>query len=162
MSTTLSKTLPPELLLSQKRVYSDTVGPSRTQQHFKADCDINVVVKRMLRGAPIPSIPKAYYKDLASGPQSYHDALNYIAEAQLAFSTLPSQLREKYGNDPHNWLQDSAWHNSPLDVIVPSDTNAITRASGVTSSVPQGTGVDLSSPGGSPAPSEAQVRKEGK
>lgn len=74
--------------------------PSLTQQHFKDECDINSIVKNFPNGATIPVNPKAIYADVSDMPTNLIQARDFIANAQYMFMQLPSDIRDKYKNDP--------------------------------------------------------------
>lgn len=74
--------------------------PSMTQQHFKDDCDINVIVRRFNAGQ-INTMPLAmnegFYADV-SDLGSYQDANARVNSIKDYFSNLPSSVREKFNN----------------------------------------------------------------
>lgn len=81
---------------------------SRTQQHFKEECDINVIMKRWTRtGYPSEG-------DLMRGTPSFGDFSNVadyleascrVREAIGAFESLPSKVRELAEGDPAKFLE---------------------------------------------------------
>lgn len=85
--------------------------PSRTQENFKDECDINLILKKYQATGVLPSNSKAalaHYGDFSKVP-SYQDALNRVMEASDMFSQLPATLRFKFENDPGlllNFLSD--------------------------------------------------------
>ena len=79
---------------------SKVSGVSRTKQEFKRECDINVLVARAVAGdLEIPPISPAVI-DATILPNSYEDAMDIVFMAQKAFSSLPSAVRDRFGNDP--------------------------------------------------------------
>lgn len=79
---------------------------SKTQQHFKAEQDINTIVKRVLQTGAMPNIPAPpQYEDLTTR-EDYHTMLNRIAETNGLFYRLDPELRAEFKNDPGAWLQD--------------------------------------------------------
>lgn len=79
---------------------------SKTQQSFKDEQDINVIVGRVLRTGTLPDIPvPLVYGDLTT-QQNYHEMLNAVAETNGLFYRLDPELRAEYKNDPGAWLQD--------------------------------------------------------
>jgi len=73
---------------------------SATQQHFRADADINQIVKRAVdTGEPLPFKPGAQYGDV-SILTDYHQALQMINDAQDHFDGLPAKIRKRFDNDP--------------------------------------------------------------
>lgn len=75
----------------------------RTQQHFKEECDINVIMERFGLGVPVPeSFKMPQYGDFTGALTDYQTALNYVIQAEAEFMKLPARLRERFGNDPNN------------------------------------------------------------
>lgn len=77
--------------------------PSLTQQQFKQDADLNVIVKRFgITKAHIPA-PGAtdprYYGDF-SDAFDLSEALHRTRTAQEHFESLPAELRNRFANDP--------------------------------------------------------------
>lgn len=85
-------------------------NPTLTQQHFKDEADINVIVDRFLKTGEVPQQDaRAMYGDFLDVPESYQDALNAVLDAQDAFQALPAKIRDRFGNDPYeliSWLHD--------------------------------------------------------
>lgn len=87
------------------RVSVNASGPSMTKQQFKAECDINNILKQFSKTGIIDHINRssAVWADLP--PQmDYQESLRLVLEADEAFSTLPSRVRDRYGNDPSRFL----------------------------------------------------------
>ena len=82
---------------SAKLVFSK---PSRTQQHFRAECDINTILERFnITGQlPVGSV-QPQYGDF-SGITDYQSALNAVMSAQDSFLELPAKIRARFDNDP--------------------------------------------------------------
>ncbi len=74
--------------------------PSLAQQQFRAECDINNILKQfnVTGELPVGSV-QPQYGDF-SGITDYQSALNAVIAAQDAFLALPAQLRAKFDNDP--------------------------------------------------------------
>lgn len=82
-----------------------TLGKSKTKQSFKAECDINTILKNYKKTGLLSHVSQyqGKYEDL-SQPTDYQTALNLVIDAQLAFDTLPSQIRKQFQNDPAQFL----------------------------------------------------------
>lgn len=84
-----------------------TYPPSMTKQEFKAECDINNIIKQFSATGMLRHISSkastGSYQDL---PESvdFQDALNTVHAGQAAFATLPSKVRSRFGNDPAEFL----------------------------------------------------------
>lgn len=88
-------------ILPPSRVVVDfSNSVDRTVQSARADADINVIVKRFgLTGQVKAANVEPFYGDF-SGVDDYHAAMNLLVKAKDAFSELPADLRERFGNDP--------------------------------------------------------------
>lgn len=89
----------------RKRVSARTVETPpnvRTQQQFKDECDINVIVKHAMRGVPPRFMARGtpQYGDFSELPESLDQAYALIDRAQEAFMALPAELRRELDNDP--------------------------------------------------------------
>lgn len=80
-------------------------GESRTKQSFKAESDINTIMAKHQKTGLIDHVAKfnGRYEDL---PDSfdYQTGLNQIIEAEAAFASLPSSIRNRFANDPKEFL----------------------------------------------------------
>lgn len=78
---------------------------TRTQQQFKDECDINTIVKRFGVTGVVPgSLRMATYGDFTD-VDDFHTALNAVRSASEAFMALPSELRDRFGNDPQRFVE---------------------------------------------------------
>lgn len=81
------------------------VGASRTQQHFKEECDINTIVKRFGISGVVPGAARMpEYGDFTAATD-YQTALNSVLEAQAEFMKLPAHVRKAFDNDPQQLLE---------------------------------------------------------
>lgn len=72
-----------------------------TQQHFKDESDINILVERFGITGELPSGVRAPTYEDFSEIYDFHSAANAIAEANEAFMALPAKIRsERFNNDP--------------------------------------------------------------
>lgn len=87
------------------RVQKFFMKPSMTKQSFKAECDINTIMKKYEKTGLISHVAKhnGRYGDFLAAPD-YLDAMVSVVQAQEAFSTLPAALRKRFGNDPAEFL----------------------------------------------------------
>lgn len=76
-----------------------------TQQQFKDECDINNILRNSQNGI-LPDFIKTNgkYGDF-SDVNTYQEALNTVLFAKEQFSMLPSNIRERFGNDPALFLE---------------------------------------------------------
>ena len=78
-----------------------------TKQEFRSECDINNIMGKYIgqgiMPAPWSNPPVARYGDFSEAAD-YHTAQNIILMARQRFESLPSRLRERFGNDPAQLL----------------------------------------------------------
>lgn len=114
---------------------------SLTQQHFKEDSDINVLIERFTHGGNLPQRNAEDYTFGDFSAVDYQTALDTVMVANEQFGTLPAKVRDRFGNNPAkllHFLQDennreeaiglglvSRGTVPSLDVTVPSDTKKI-------------------------------------
>lgn len=81
--------------------------PSMTKQSHKAECDINTILKQYRVTGQIAHISakarQGAYEDLPD-PVEFQDAMNAVIAAEESFATLPSRVRDRFGNDPAEFL----------------------------------------------------------
>lgn len=103
-----------------------TTAPSLTQQQFKDETDVNVIVDRFLRtGEMPPTDARAFYGDYINAPDSYQEALALVMAAEDGFNSLSSAIRNRFNNDPNellSFLQDSKNYDEAvkLGIIEPA------------------------------------------
>lgn len=95
-----------------KRVYTKNDQPSKTDQSFKMDCDVNFIVNKFTKTGQITHLAKnqGQYADVSEIPD-LAGALATVTHAQLTFDSLPAELRVRFGNSPVemvNFLKDPA------------------------------------------------------
>ncbi len=75
-------------------------SPSRTQQSFRDECDINNILRQfnVTGQLPVGSV-QPQYGDF-SGITDYQSALNAVMAAQDSFLQLPAKVRARFDNDP--------------------------------------------------------------
>ena len=88
------------------RVQTVNKKPSRTQQQFKDECDVNNIIKKYKKTGLITHLQKnpGTYADLTNIP-SYSEALQTIITASEAFNALPSDFRYELHNDPQELIK---------------------------------------------------------
>lgn len=87
------------------RVSTHIDNESMTKQSFKQECDINHLLRNYQKTGLIEHVARfnGDYSDLTDVP-TYHDAMNKIISADEAFSLLPSEIRNKFKNNPSEFL----------------------------------------------------------
>lgn len=98
-----------------KRLTINTGDVQVTKQSHKAECDINNILSQYKKTGIINHIssnqPK--YIDLPDA-LDYQTSLNTIMQAQDSFASLPAVVRDRFNNDPANFLAaftDPAQHD---------------------------------------------------
>ena len=79
-----------------------------TQQHFKAECDVNEIVRRYVQtgdSALLEGSSRPVYADVSELPTDLVSAYDAIGQAEDAFMRLPSQVRKSLDNDPARLVQ---------------------------------------------------------
>lgn len=78
---------------------------SLTQQHFKDDCDVNIILERFLRTGEVPTasvIPS--YQDV-SDFADFRELQDAMSDATDYFESLPARVRARYNNDVTNFYE---------------------------------------------------------
>lgn len=78
---------------------------SMTKQSFKDECDINTLMAKYEKTGVLDHVNRRLpeYGDFA-GVVSYQDSLNIVLDAREAFASLPARIRDRFGNDPAQYL----------------------------------------------------------
>lgn len=126
-----------------KRKHSITfTQPSLTQQHQKEEVDINNIMARYIKTGVIDHVNKYQGQYTENRETDYHSALNLINRANSMFLDLPSQVREKFKNDPGAFL----------DFVENPDNHEKLREMGLTNSQPKTITDNEVSPSPTPSP----------
>lgn len=88
----------------QQLVPDYTRDKVRTQQHFKRECDINNILKRMRKnGGIVPpsmlNMRQAFYSDV-SNLGDFTTMQRQVIDAKTAFMTMSAQVRKRFNHDP--------------------------------------------------------------
>lgn len=106
-----------------------------TQQHFKAECDINTIVRNYTQTGIWEHVADQppVYGDVSEVPLDLIASYEAVERAEAAFMSLPSEVRKSLDNDPTNlstWISDPANREvairsglivSPKETIVPEN-----------------------------------------
>lgn len=91
----------------RKRVQKFFERPSQTKQCFKDQCDFNKVIDRFMKTGVLEharSGSEPRYADLI-GSVDYQTSLARIKQAEASFEALPAKIRNKFENDPVQFLE---------------------------------------------------------
>jgi len=88
------------------RVASVNEEPSKTQQQFKDECDVNNIVKKYETTGEWLHLTRrqGVYADV-SEIKDYHQSLDKVQRANDAFMALPAEMRLRFQNDPGRLLE---------------------------------------------------------
>jgi len=75
-----------------------------TKQSFKDECDINTIMGRYMRTGEMPMINVSYPQYLDCTGIDFENHMQFIAGAQSMFNELPSDVRNRFKNDPAAFL----------------------------------------------------------
>ncbi|UDN67501.1 internal scaffolding protein [robinz microvirus RP_34] len=82
--------------------------PSMTKQEFKGECDINNIIKAYSQTGMINHIAanaqQGRYEDLPD-QHDFQDAMALVQGAEASFMSLPSKVRDRFGNEPSRFLE---------------------------------------------------------
>lgn len=79
-------------------------GHGRTKQEFKAECDINEIMRRFGKTKELPVGTRAPTFGDFSQVMDFQSAMNAIAGARESFDTLPAVVRKRFNNDPQEFV----------------------------------------------------------
>lgn len=81
-----------------------TSGETLTQQQYKDDTDVNVIMARFMKTGQIPlHVPPMLEGDFSQLP-NYQDALETIKMADQMFMELPALARKRFENNPQELM----------------------------------------------------------
>lgn len=84
--------------------YSIKCGGGKTKQAMANECDINSIIAKAVKAGGLPRSEKlALYADVSNVPD-YHTAHEIVLRAQAQFQALPSLVRDRFNNEPANFL----------------------------------------------------------
>lgn len=106
--------VPRSFYVPHERVYAPIanlrtgeIEPSKTQQEHLVSCDINNIIKQFSKTGQLTHISakaaQGAYLDLPD-PVDYQEAQNIMLEASSSFSSLPAKVRDRFENDPAQFL----------------------------------------------------------
>lgn len=81
-------------------------GESLTQQQFKEECDVNNILSKYRRTGMVSHLAKhqGNFGDFSS-VEEYQVSLDKLMTAQRSFESLPSEIRNRFENDPAKLIQ---------------------------------------------------------
>lgn len=79
--------------------------PTRTQQQFAEESDINTIVRRFGLTGELPSQVRVPMEGDFVDVVDYQSALNAVIAADDAFMELPAAVRARFDNDPQKLME---------------------------------------------------------
>lgn len=94
-----------------------TEEEDRAKQSFKEECDINTIMEKFrVNGIPpIAPLPNGYGD--FTGISDYQSAMNVIVAANEAFEEMPSKIRNRFNNDPREFVDFCTDENNKEELI---------------------------------------------
>lgn len=75
------------------------------QQQFKEECDINTILERFGQTGEVPTnVRQPLDMDFIEA-YDFQSAQNALVEAQQAFDAMPAKVRERFKNDPAEFIE---------------------------------------------------------
>lgn len=78
---------------------------TRTQQQFKDECDINIIMERFGITGELPTNVRQPIMTDFIDALDYQSALNAIREADAAFMEMPAGVRARFQNNPQTFIE---------------------------------------------------------
>lgn len=75
-----------------------------TRQEFKAECDINTIMGKYMRTGELPHVNLVAPQYFDASGVDFQTHMNAIAEAKSLFAQLPSAIRNRFYNDPGQFV----------------------------------------------------------
>lgn len=81
--------------------------PSRTQQQFKEECDVNNILRNYVNTGVLNHVSNVApeFGDFSEVPSDYGEALALIEKSNEEFMKFPSEVRERFDNKPINMIR---------------------------------------------------------
>lgn len=80
--------------------------PTRAQQQFQDECDINTIMRKFAVTKTLPlTMGMPTYDDYTDAVTDYQTAQNAIIQAKQAFQQLPARVRDRFQNNPQHLLE---------------------------------------------------------
>jgi len=89
---------------------------SKVDQSQAADADLNVLVKRWMRGEPVPQFEAAQFGDVSESV-SFQDMQERLIVVEEMFASLPADVRAHFANSPVVFA-DAMVDSSRVDELV--------------------------------------------
>lgn len=78
--------------------------PSKAQQHFKEEADINYIVKRFRITGKLPENVRLPVSADFDQITDFQTAMNVIRQGEESFAQMPANVRARFSNDPAKFV----------------------------------------------------------
>jgi len=78
--------------------------PTRTQQQFKEECDINTIVRRFGVTGQVPTTLAPPLQGDFVDALDFRQSMDLIVKARESFQALPATVRSRFHNDPAEFV----------------------------------------------------------
>jgi len=104
----------------RKKVVTLNDKPSKTDQQWKDDCDVNYILRKYRKTGVITHVARqaGHFSDVSDIPDLLQ-GYERVKSAKDAFMELPAMLRNKFDNSMEKmvtWLQDPANEAEAIDL----------------------------------------------
>ena len=89
----------------RRQVQTINKDKTMTKQADFEKANIHCVLKKYQKTGLLPQRTVEPLQGTLPNVESYHDAMNVLTEAQQSFDALPSDLRDKFENNPAKFLE---------------------------------------------------------
>lgn len=88
------------------RIQFMNMEPSKTQQQFKEESDVNNIIKKYQQTGQVTHLARnpGIYADV-SGITDYQESMEKVTRAREAFDALPARIRDRFQNNPQAMLE---------------------------------------------------------
>lgn len=119
-----------------------TQKEGRTLQEFKEECDINNIIDRyantgLWSSSLRPPVETPMFGDFTAVPD-FQKAMDIIAKSKEHFDSLPSSVRERFGNDPAKLLAYVSDENNYSEAVKLGIANPRPEVAPVATDPPKG------------------------
>lgn len=101
--------------------------PSRVKSQFADECNLSLIIQRFLKTGQLPNIVQrqTLESDAGVSPDLFEN-LDLARRMTEQFEALPLEERNRYNNDPLNWLEVVSASRVTADdsAAVPADDSA--------------------------------------
>lgn len=106
--------------IEPRKYGTPNLEPTMTQQQFKDECDVNNILSKYKKSGLLTHVNKgkATFGDFTT-LEDYQTSVEKVMAAQDSFSKLPSEVRNRFQNDPGkiiDFLSDEKNHEEAVQL----------------------------------------------